>query len=86
MSAAPGQAPSKNTMRTLGACIRAERNRRELPLREVARRGFLSLSFIAEIERGEKNPTVPMLECIARGLGMTLGELLLLIAQEVGDG
>jgi transcriptional regulator with XRE-family HTH domain len=73
------------TLLTLGGAIRAERNRRALTLREVAARGFISASFVAEVERGEKSPTVPMLEALARGLGMTLGALLLLIAQEVDE-
>lgn len=85
MSATPGAPVSKRTMLTLGGALRAERNRRGLSLREVSERGFISLSFVAEVERGEKNPTVPMLEAIAKGLGMTLGELLLLIAQEVDE-
>ncbi len=64
----------------IGETLRAERNRRGLTLREVAKNAHVSVSYLAEIERGEKDPSSRVLESIARGLEMETRDLLLNIA------
>lgn len=78
----------KNLLMSIGTVIRTERYRQGLSLKDVAGRGYLSFSFLAEVERGESNPTFPMLEAIAKGLGLTVGDLLELAIkgpEEVGS-
>jgi len=64
----------------IGETLRAERNARGLTLREVAERSHISVSYLAEIERGEKDPSSRVLESVAHGLEMEVSELLVRIA------
>jgi transcriptional regulator with XRE-family HTH domain len=68
----------------IGETLRAERNDRGLTLRQVAEGAHVSVSYLAEIERGEKDPSSRVLESIAGGLGVDTGEILLLIAARLG--
>jgi transcriptional regulator with XRE-family HTH domain len=64
----------------IGDTLRAERTERGLTLKQVAEGAHVSVSYLAEIERGEKDPSSRVLESIARGLDVELGELLIRIA------
>ena len=64
----------------IGDTLRAERTERGLTLKQVAERAHVSVSYLAEIERGEKDPSSRVLESIARGLDVELGDLLVRIA------
>lgn len=64
----------------IGETLRAERNGRNLTLREVSEGAHVSVSYLAEIERGEKDPSSKVLESIAGGLDMEISDLLILIA------
>jgi transcriptional regulator with XRE-family HTH domain len=64
----------------IGETLRAERTERNLTLREVAEGAHVSVSYLAEIERGEKDPSSRVLESIARGLDMDVSQLLIRIA------
>ncbi len=64
----------------IGETLRAERNARGLTLRQVAERSHISVSYLAEIERGEKDPSSRVLESVAHGLGIEVSELLVRIA------
>lgn len=64
----------------IGDTLRAERKERGLTLKQVAEEAHVSVSYLAEIERGEKDPSSRVLESIAGGLGMDVGELLIRIA------
>jgi XRE family transcriptional regulator, stress-response regulator len=64
----------------IGETLRATRTERELTLRQVAEGAHVSISYLAEIERGEKDPSSRVLESIAEGLGVEMGDLLLRIA------
>lgn len=68
----------------IGETLRAERNGRGLTLRQVAEGAHVSVSYLAEIERGEKDPSSRVLQSIAGGLGVETGELLLLVAGRLG--
>ena len=60
--------------------MRAERTERGLTLKQVAEGAHVSVSYLAEIERGEKDPSSKVLENIAGGLGVSLSELLIRVA------
>ena len=64
----------------IGETLRAERTERGLTLKKVAEGAHVSVSYLAEIERGEKDPSSKVLENIARGLDMEVSELLIRIA------
>ena len=60
----------------LGERIRLERLRRRLSLQELAGRAGISSSMLSAVERGEKVPTVLLLDHIATSLGTTIARLL----------
>ena len=64
----------------IGETLRAERTERGLTLKKVAEGAHVSVSYLAEIERGEKDPSSRVLENIARGLDIEVSELLVRIA------
>lgn len=64
----------------IGETLRAERNERGLTLKQVAEGAHVSVSYLAEIERGEKDPSSRVLESISAGLDVELSELLVRIA------
>ena len=64
----------------IGDTLRAERTEKGLTLKQVAEGAHVSVSYLAEIERGEKDPSSRVLESIARGLDLELNELLIRIA------
>ncbi len=64
----------------IGDTLRAERTEKGLTLKQVAEGAHVSVSYLAEIERGEKDPSSRVLESIARGLDVELHELLIRIA------
>jgi len=64
----------------IGDTLRAERNEKGLTLKQVAGGAHVSVSYLAEIERGEKDPSSKVLESVARGLDVELSELLVRIA------
>ena len=64
----------------IGETLRAERTERGLTLKNVAEGAHVSVSYLAEIERGEKDPSSKVLENIARSLDMEVSELLIRIA------
>ncbi len=70
----------KDLLSTIGETLRAERNERNLTLREVAEGAHVSVSYLAEIERGEKDPSSRVLESIARGLDTEVSGILIRIA------
>jgi len=65
---------------TIGETLRAERNEQGLTLKQVAEGAHVSVSYLAEIERGEKDPSSKVLESISGGLGIEVSELLVRIA------
>src|ERR671914_1493095 len=67
-------------LRAIGETLRAERTERGLTLKQVAEGAHVSVSYLAEIERGEKDPSSKVLENIARGLDIEVSELLVRIA------
>ena len=64
----------------IGETLRAERTERGLTLKKVAEGAHVSVSYLAEIERAEKDPSSKVLENIARSLDMEVSELLVRIA------
>jgi len=75
--------PAKRTgdlLSAIGETLRAERTERGLTLKQVAEGAHVSVSYLAEIERGEKDPSSRVLENIARSLDIEVSDLLVRIA------
>jgi transcriptional regulator with XRE-family HTH domain len=64
----------------IGETLRAERTERGLTLKQVAEGAHVSVSYLAEIERGEKDPSSRVLENVARSLDIEVSDLLIRIA------
>jgi XRE family transcriptional regulator, regulator of sulfur utilization len=60
----------------LGNRIREERRRRNLSLEQLAKRAHVSRSMLSAVERGDKAPSVLILDQIATGLGSSIARLL----------
>jgi transcriptional regulator with XRE-family HTH domain len=60
----------------LGERIRDERKKRDLSLDDLSRRASVSRSMLSAVERGEKTPSVLVLDQIATGLGSSIARLL----------
>lgn len=67
----------------IGETLRTERTERGLTLKQVAEGAHVSVSYLAEIERGEKDPSSRVLESIAAGLDVELSDLLVRIANSL---
>ena len=78
--------PQRKTdlLSAIGETLRATRTERGLTLRQVAEGAHVSVSYLAEIERAEKDPSSRVLESVAEGLGVEMVDLLLRIAQALG--
>ncbi len=63
-------------LRNVGARVRQCREHRQWTQEDLAERADLDRSYIAGIEAGLRNPSVKALARIARGLGITLSDLL----------
>jgi transcriptional regulator with XRE-family HTH domain len=66
--------------------LRAERERRGISLRELARRLGISASAISQIETGRARPSVATLWAIVTELGMSLDDLFAPAEAAGGDG
>ncbi len=71
---------NKDLLSAIGETLRAVRTERGLTLRQVAEGAHVSIFYLAEIERGEKDPSSRVLESVAGGLDVALVDLLLRIA------
>ena len=74
------QQQKTDLLSAIGETLRAIRIERGLTLRQVAEGAHVSISYLAEIERGEKDPSSRVLESVAGGLGIEVVDLLLRVA------
>ena len=63
-------------LRNVGARVRQCREQRQWTQEDLAERADLDRSYIAGIEAGLRNPSIKALARIARGMGLTLSQLL----------
>lgn len=71
---------SRDLLSAIGETLRSIRNERNLTLRQVSEGSHVSVSYLAEIERGEKDPSSRVLESVAAGLDIEVSELLIKIS------
>jgi len=58
-----------------GLAIKYLRLRQELTQEELAHRAVLHRTYLTDIERGTRNPSIEVIEKLANGLGISLTEL-----------
>ncbi len=61
----------------VGEVLRARRAAQGLTLRDVSAKARVSLGYISEIERGQKEPSSELLAAVAAALEVPLSEVLL---------
>lgn len=61
----------------LGDIIREERQTRNLNLRDLSKSGIISLGYLSEVERGQKEISSEFLNSVASGLGVKPHELII---------
>jgi transcriptional regulator with XRE-family HTH domain len=61
----------------VGEVLRARRVAQGLTLRDVSARARVSLGYISEVERGQKEPSSELLAALAAALGAPLSQVLL---------
>ena len=69
---------------TLGAVLRRRRERAERSLADVAGPAGVSTAYLSEVERGRKDVSSDRLLGICRALEVTVAELYLELARELG--
>ena len=62
--------------RLLGEVLRAKRMQRGMTLREVSAEARVSLGYISEIERGQKEASSELLASLCAALDVSLSEVL----------
>ncbi len=60
----------------VGQLVRRLRRTSDLTLEQLADSSGVSRAMLSSVERGDKNPTLPILSKIASGLGVTISELM----------
>lgn len=59
-----------------GARVRYLRNKQKISIEELAFRSNVNSNYLSDLERGNRNPTLKVLNKISKGLGIDLSELL----------
>jgi transcriptional regulator with XRE-family HTH domain len=67
----------KSAPQVLGEYIRLLRHRRRLTLEQMAERSQLSVTYVGEVERGLKEPSVTTLMKLSNALEVTFAQLVM---------
>lgn len=60
----------------IGESIRDIRKEKHLTLRQVSKKASIALGHLSDVETGKKNASNELLEAIARGLDVSISELI----------
>jgi len=69
------QIPKSQIRRALGQAIRRHRERLQLTQEKLAEKAELHRTYLADIERGTRNPSIESVRRIAFALGIPISEL-----------
>lgn len=67
----------------IGRSLRSARNSQGRTLREVARQARVSLGYLSEVERGQKEASSELLNSICQALDLELSAVLTNVAREL---
>src|SRR5437667_8958317 len=69
--------------RVIGDALRARRQRQHRTLREVSTKANVSLGYLSEVERGQKEASSELLASICQALGVPMSVLLRSVSEEI---
>jgi transcriptional regulator with XRE-family HTH domain len=69
--------------RLLGDVLRRQRQRQSRTLREVSAAARVSLGYLSEVERGQKEASSELLAAICSALGVRMSDLLREVSEEL---
>lgn len=78
--------PQENPLlfrQALGTVLRAERMRRGLTLRDISGQARISLGYVSEVERGQKEASSELLAALCEALDVPLSEVLSAVSDEI---
>jgi transcriptional regulator with XRE-family HTH domain len=67
----------------IGLALRDARLKQDRTLRDVAASAKVSLGYLSEIERGQKEPSSELLNAIAGALNLTLSEVMVGVSRSI---
>ena len=67
----------------VGQSLRAARTSQSRTLREVAREARVSLGYLSEVERGQKEASSELLNAICKALGLALSDVMVDVTNEL---
>ena len=70
---------------SVGQALRRTRTEQSRTLRDVARDARVSLGYLSEVERGQKEASSELLNSICEALGLTLGSLMTEVTLEIAS-
>ena len=70
----------------VGSSLRAARSEQSRTLRDVARQARVSLGYLSEVERGQKEASSELLNAICDALGLQLSALLSDVTVQIASG
>lgn len=76
----PGEPKVVSLRSAIGRVLRDLRTRDHKTLREVSEKAGVSLGYLSEVERGQKEASSELLSSIARALGVSCAQMLRLVA------
>lgn len=68
---------------SVGQALRRARTDQSRTLRDVAREARVSLGYLSEVERGQKEASSELLNSICEALGLSLGSLMSEVTNEI---
>jgi transcriptional regulator with XRE-family HTH domain len=67
----------------IGASLRSARTSQNRTLRDVAREARVSLGYLSEVERGQKEASSELLNSICSALGLSLSYIISDVAKQI---
>jgi len=67
----------------IGQSLRSARTGQNRTLRDVAREARVSLGYLSEVERGQKEASSELLNSICQALGLSLSSVITDVAREI---
>ena len=77
--------PASDARKVFGIRLREARWKRDLTLEDVAEKADMNWSYIAQVERGERNVSIDNLAALAEAVEMALPDLLQPLAEDTDD-
>lgn len=77
--------PASHARKVFGTRLREARWERDLTLEDVAEKADMNWSYIAQVERGERNVSIDNMAALADAVNMALPDLLQPLPEDTDD-